>query len=111
MANLIVLDMEGFDIILRMDWLSINHAIIECHNKEIIFRLPTDSEFKFVGTKVGATPQLISATQIKQLLLERMSSLPGMLKRVASGGVEDERDTRGARISRCFSKRLSRTSP
>jgi hypothetical protein len=53
-----------------MDWLSINHAIIDCHNKEIIFRLLADSEFKFVGTKVDATPQLISATQAKQLLLE-----------------------------------------
>jgi hypothetical protein len=70
MANLIVFDMEGFDIILGMDWLSNNHAIIDCHNKEIIFRLPADSEFKFVGTKVDATPQLISATQAKQLLLE-----------------------------------------
>jgi hypothetical protein len=88
-ANLIVFDIEGFDIILRIDWLSSNHAIIDCHNKEIIFRLPTDSEFKFVGTKVGATPQLIST---------RMSSLPGMLKRVTSGGAEDGGDTRGARI-------------
>ena len=56
MANLIVFDMEGFDIILIMDWLSNNHAIIDCHSKEIIFRLPADFEFKFVGTKVGATP-------------------------------------------------------
>jgi hypothetical protein len=35
-ANLIVFDMEGFDIILGMDWLSNNHAIIDSHNKEII---------------------------------------------------------------------------
>jgi hypothetical protein len=49
-ANLIVFNIEGFDIILRMDWLSNNHAIIDCHNKEIIFRLPADSEFKFEGT-------------------------------------------------------------
>jgi hypothetical protein len=70
MANLIVFDMEGFDIILGMDWLSNNHTIIDCHNKEIIFRLPVDTKFKFVGTKVDPTPQLISATQAKQLLLE-----------------------------------------
>jgi hypothetical protein len=55
-ANLIVLDMEGFDIVLGMDWLSNNHAIIDCHNKEVTFRLPADSEFKFVVTKVGASP-------------------------------------------------------
>jgi hypothetical protein len=70
MANLIVFNMDRFDIILEMDWLSNNHVIIDCHNKEIIFRLPVDSKFKFVGTKVGATPHLISATQVKQLLLE-----------------------------------------
>ena len=64
-ANLIVFDMEGFDIILGMDWLSNNHAIIDCHNKEIIFKLLADFEFKFVGTKVGATPHLISATLAK----------------------------------------------
>jgi hypothetical protein len=69
-ANLIVFDMEGFDIILGMDWLSNNHAIIDCHSKEIIFRLPADTEFKFVGTKVNHTPQMISATQAKQLILE-----------------------------------------
>ena len=61
-ANLIVFNMEGFDIILGMDWLSNNHAIIDCHNKEIIFRFPVDSEFKFIGTKVDVTPQLISAS-------------------------------------------------
>jgi hypothetical protein len=69
-ANLIVFDIKGLDIILGMDWLPNNHAIIDCHNKEIILRLPADSEFKFVGTKVGATPQLILATQANQLLLE-----------------------------------------
>jgi hypothetical protein len=80
MANFIVFDMEGFDIILKMDWLSNNHAIIDYHNKEIIFRLPVDFEFKFVGTKVDATPQLISATQAKQLLLEECQVYLACLK-------------------------------
>jgi hypothetical protein len=69
-TNLIVFNMEGFDIILEMDWLSNNHAIIDCRIKEIIFRLLTNTEFKFVGTKVSDTPQLISATQAKKLILE-----------------------------------------
>ena len=69
-TNLIVFDMERFNIILEMDWLSNNHAIIDYHDKEIIFRLLTNSEFKFVGTKVGVTSHLISATHTNQLLLE-----------------------------------------
>jgi hypothetical protein len=81
-ANLIVFNMEGFDIILGMDWLSNNHAIIDCYNKEIIYRLPADSEFKFVGTKVGATPQLISAIQVTQLLLEECQAYLACLKKL-----------------------------
>jgi hypothetical protein len=50
-ANLIVFDIEGFDIILGMDWLSNNHDINDWRNKEIILRLPADTEFKFFGTR------------------------------------------------------------
>jgi hypothetical protein len=82
MANLIVFNMEGFDIILGMDWLSNNHAIIDCYNKEIIYKLPANSEFKFVGTKVGATPQLISAIQVTQLLLEECQVYLACLKKL-----------------------------
>jgi hypothetical protein len=81
-ANLIVFDMERFDIILEMDWLSNNHAIIDYHNKEIIFRLPTDSEFKFVRTKVGATPHLFLTTQAKQLLLKGCQVYLACLKKL-----------------------------
>ena len=65
-TNLMVFDMEEFDIILRMDWLSNNHVIIDCQSKEIIFKLPADNKFKFVGSKVRATSQLISTTQAKR---------------------------------------------
>jgi hypothetical protein len=105
-ANLIVFDMEGFDIILEMDWLSNNHAIIDCHNKEIIFRLPDDSKIQICGNQ-GRRYSTINLSNTGQAITSRrMSSLPSLLKGVASGG-----DTRGARISRCFSRRLSKTSP
>jgi hypothetical protein len=52
-ANLIVFDMEGFNIILEMDWLSNNHAIIDCHNKEIIFRILDDSGIQICGNQGG----------------------------------------------------------
>jgi hypothetical protein len=80
LANLIVFDMEGFNIIIGMDWLSNNVAIINCRSKEIIFRLLADTEFKFVGTKVSNTPRLISATQAKQLILERCQVYLACLK-------------------------------
>lgn len=68
LADLIIFDIHGFDIILGMDWLSSNHAIIDCHHKEVIFRPPSEAEFKFIGTKVNIVPHIISAVQCKKLL-------------------------------------------
>jgi hypothetical protein len=68
LADLIIFDIHGFDIILGMDWLSSNHAIIDCHHKEVIFRPPSEAEFKFIGTKVNVVPRIISAVQCKRML-------------------------------------------
>jgi hypothetical protein len=46
------------------------HGPVSATSLEIIFQLPADAEFKFVGTKVNNTPRLISGTQVKQLILE-----------------------------------------
>ena len=37
-ADLVVLGIYDFDIILGMDWLSKHHATIECHEKEVLFQ-------------------------------------------------------------------------
>jgi hypothetical protein len=62
-ANLVVFQMLGFDIILGMDWLSKYYASIDCRRKEIIFRPPYEEEFIFHGSRVRATPTLLSAIQ------------------------------------------------
>ena len=36
-------------MIIRITWLSKYHAMIDCQNKKIIFRIPHQSEFQFVG--------------------------------------------------------------
>ena len=38
-ANLIVLDMHDFDVILDMDWLKAYHATMDCFSKPITFWL------------------------------------------------------------------------
>jgi len=48
-ATLIVLSMSGFDVILGMDWLAENHALIDCRRKEVVFRPPLRPSFKFRG--------------------------------------------------------------
>ena len=39
-ADLILLHMRDFDVILGIDWLSTYHAIVECFEKRVIFHIP-----------------------------------------------------------------------
>jgi len=64
--NLAVFQMLGFDIILGMDGLSKYYASIDCRKKEVIFHPPSDVEFKFCGSRVRATPPLLSAIQARR---------------------------------------------
>ena len=52
LANLIVLPMRAFDVILGMDWLSSYHAVIDCFMKTITIELP-NHETLVVGTSRG----------------------------------------------------------
>uniref|UniRef100_A0A2N9GSP6 Reverse transcriptase domain-containing protein n=1 Tax=Fagus sylvatica TaxID=28930 RepID=A0A2N9GSP6_FAGSY len=67
-ANLVLLDMYEFDVILGMDWLSIFHASIDCFGKKVVFRIPGQAEFVFEGDRVVRPPPLVSAMQAKRLL-------------------------------------------
>jgi hypothetical protein len=61
-----VFSMLGFDIILGMDWLSKYGANINCRKREVVFRLRDTEEFKFCGSRVRATPPLLSALQARK---------------------------------------------
>lgn len=37
-ANLYLLEMKDFGILLGIDWLGSNHTIIQCHKKEVVTR-------------------------------------------------------------------------
>ncbi|XP_077234715.1 uncharacterized protein LOC143876922 [Tasmannia lanceolata] len=39
-ADLVVLEMKDFDVILGMDWLAANHASLDCHSKLVTFQMP-----------------------------------------------------------------------
>jgi hypothetical protein len=64
-TKLVVFDMLGFDIILRIDWLSKYVANIDCCGKEVVFWLRDIKEFKFCGSHVRVTPLLLSAMQAR----------------------------------------------
>ena len=50
LADLTLLEMRDFDIIFGMDWLVAHYAMVDCHRKNVIFQVPSEIEFCFVGT-------------------------------------------------------------
>ncbi|GAV60209.1 RVP_2 domain-containing protein, partial [Cephalotus follicularis] len=55
-ADLIVLPIRDFDVILGMDWLSAHRARMDCYHKTVDFCLPDGMTFKFKGDKGFSTP-------------------------------------------------------
>ncbi|KAA0063198.1 gag protease polyprotein [Cucumis melo var. makuwa] len=64
-VTLLVLDMRDFDVILGMDWLSANHASIDCSPKEVVYNPPSATSFKFKGAGTVVLPKVISAMKAR----------------------------------------------
>ena len=60
-ADLIIIDLKGLDVILRMDWLASNYASMDFFRKEVIFRRSGLPVVVFYGERRGAPSGLISA--------------------------------------------------
>ena len=56
------MEMNDFDIILGMDWLSEHHAFIDCREKRVIFEIPDRRTYYFQGMRTQ-TPVALSALQ------------------------------------------------
>lgn len=65
-TKLAVFGMHGVEIILWMDWLSNYGASIDCWKKEVVFRPHGYEEFKFCGSRIRATPPLLSTVQARK---------------------------------------------
>ncbi|XP_075663221.1 uncharacterized protein LOC142632761 [Castanea sativa] len=68
LADLTLLEMRDFDIILGMDWLAAHYAIVDCHRKKVIFQVPGEIEFCFVGSGAYTSPRVISALQARRMM-------------------------------------------
>ncbi|KAA0067562.1 pol protein [Cucumis melo var. makuwa] len=55
-------------IVTGMDWLSANHASIDCSRKEVIFNPSSVASFKFKGAGSVVLPKVISAMKASKLL-------------------------------------------
>ncbi|XP_057958681.1 uncharacterized protein LOC131151452 [Malania oleifera] len=66
-ANLRVLIMHRFEVILGMDWLTFGYASIDCYKKEVVFRPPREQEYRFLGLCVRASPPILSTMQVRRI--------------------------------------------
>ena len=73
LANLIVFEMSGFEIVLGMDWISKYHACEDYFCKEIVFKPSGATKFKIQGDRNTGALKLISAIQATKLLRSKCS--------------------------------------
>ncbi|GKA17613.1 putative reverse transcriptase domain-containing protein [Tanacetum coccineum] len=67
-ANLFPLDMNYFDIILGMDWLTKHRTTIVCHTKRVIFGDLDNPKFIYHGSQLGKPIKIISALKTRALI-------------------------------------------
>ena len=68
LADLVILDIHDFDVILRMDWLCKYHANIDCHKKIVLFQPPSEPNFKFIRIQPNLKISIISAMKARRML-------------------------------------------
>ena len=68
LADLVLLDVIDFDVILGMDWLARHYASLDCRENIVIFKIPNDDEFHFRGNKASMPQNLISAITASKML-------------------------------------------
>ena len=68
LADLILLDIHEFDVILGMDWLSIHHAIVDCYRKQVRFCRPGLTEVVFYGLRKTLPNSIMTAMKASKML-------------------------------------------
>ena len=85
-ADLLVVGIHDFDIILGMDWLSRHRATLDCHKKEVRLVWPEEPGVIFRGIRREIAPSLINAmTTLKMLLKGCQSYLAFVVDRRQEG--------------------------
>ena len=65
-SDLIILESQGLDIILGMDWLSMYGGNIDCASKSILLTTPEGKRIKYVSRHVPRRSQVNSLTGVVQ---------------------------------------------
>ena len=85
-ANLVLLDIQDFDVILGMDWLSRHHATMDFFRKEVKFCRSGEPEITFCGVRKISSSSMMSIMMAGKMLLK---SYPGYLAYVVEVREDD----------------------
>ena len=69
-ADLVVIDLREFDVILGMDWLASNHALVDCQTKEVMVEVNGQMKTVIVGERKVIPNCLISVVTAFNLIKE-----------------------------------------
>ncbi|XP_070039094.1 uncharacterized protein [Nicotiana tomentosiformis] len=67
-ADLLLLDMIDFKVILGMDWLSPYHAILDCHTKTVTLAIPELLRLEWKGSSFSTSSRVISFLKARHLV-------------------------------------------
>ena len=87
-ADLIVLDIHDFDIILGMDWLAKHRATVDCYRKEVQFSQPGEPEVIFCGERKILSTSLIIVIQANKMLRKACRGYLGYAIEYANSGMQ-----------------------
>lgn len=90
-ANLMLLDMSNFDVILGMDWLASCHAVLDCHSKSIKFSISGGSDFIFQGDRSDSPCNLISMIGARRMLRKGCQGFLALVRDVKLESVKLEK--------------------
>ena len=68
LADLILLDIHDFDVILGMDWISRHHATVDCYRKEVRFCRPRETEVVLYGLRKILPNGIMKAMKASKML-------------------------------------------
>jgi hypothetical protein len=75
-ANLIVLELKGIDVILGMDWLGKHKVLIDCTKKFVKFTALDGKELEFVAEPVVTAKGVANRPKVNQLDASQGSEVP-----------------------------------
>jgi hypothetical protein len=75
-ANIIILELKGINVILGMDWLSKHKVLIDCAKKSVKFTTPEGKELEFVAELVVTAKGVANRAKVNQLDASQGSEVP-----------------------------------